>query len=439
MAKLFLKTALIISMIMALGAGMTACPQGTVTTGKDGQKRAELQKRMERLDIRYQVLQKDSPPQNDTLVFRRDLSSAQKAIEESDLNMAERHITEAEAWMDNARPRYYQSHKSRIVSGQGEESPDELMEEAEFYLSRARSEDAAGNDWEAELFYQAAIEQGRLAITAAQGDPEKALMLVDLAKRMEKIYIAAGQPEKAEDLKSEVSKSLQASIDKLGARIEDRMAGRATGYDLDTLVRKEGAFSLAKQDLNRLNSLRNAIIEQAREYAPGKIEANSYTRKISNWIGKKTTDISNYGKIEPKPADGPAHDREAILKLELAEHNSQYRVGAQSLRGTGLSLKETDIYIREDGSLVVRGELQNFRTEPIYNPKVTIVGQVYADVVDLGYNRFDPLIATSFHIPILGFNADAMERSGMIPPHELVLIFYEDNGIQRKVITRTIR
>ncbi len=401
-------------------------------------KQAELKGRLERLDILYEILLKDDPPQSDTLPFRRTFSRAEKEIKQGELEEASAHIREAEQWILEAREKYYHEHESRIVAGASEEAPDSLMKEAMFFLEKARSEKAEGDQWAADQYFQAAIEQGELSLLAVKRSPGEALKMIELTKNMETIYMEAGKPDRAEESRRRVIQSLNASINVLGRRINDRLEGKAQGFDEKTMEKGGPQLQEAIEELRGLNQTRNRIIAAAEEYAPESIQARDYTAAVSTWISRKKRLQYQKPESAPKTGEEVAHDKDDIIKRELAEHNQLYKQGAEPIKGTGISLRETDIYI-QGKTLIIRGELQNFRTEPILNPRITVVGYVYSEVQDLEYKHFDPLMSTVFHIPISGFNADALQRQGIVPPHQLVLIFEEPNGIKRKVITPTMK
>jgi len=431
--KTFLVTALLAAFC---AAGLYGCPPEQGGSAIKAGQAAGLNEELARLDVRYEVLLKDDPPQAETLSFRKMTADADKALDKGRLDQAGELIEGAREWMDEARPRYYEQHRSRILSGEDGESPEALLEEARFFLEKAGTRKKRGGTWAADIYYDAAIEQGELALLAVKNTPEHSLKLIEMAREVEAVYTEAGDPEGARLSRERVIKSLKVSIDVLGQRITDRIAGRAQGYDSESLEDPE-KLDKAARELMELNDLRNAIIDQAGRFAPGKIEARDYTPAVAGWVNRQRNRRMR-PRREEKKEEPPKHDRRDIIRRELKEHNEKYRQGAESLQGTGISLRQTDIY-QQGATLIIRGELQNFRTMPIMNPKVTVVGYVYSEVIDLKYSSFPPLMRTSFHIPILGFNADALKEQGIIPPHELVLIFEEPNGVTRKVITATIK
>lgn len=421
--------------LLLLGALLGGCPQGSVRAPAEPGQISAVREKLERLDVEYEILLKDDPPQSETVTFRQFMAEADKALDAKNPQKAAELAGEAEKWMEQARARYRADHEAGIKAGTSPETCKDLMDEAMFFVEKARSARKSGGEWKAELYYQAAIEQGELALIVAQRSPEQALELIELAGKMETIYREAGRPEAAKDLKERVIASLQDSINALGKRIEDMIAGRAKGYDRATLMQGGEVFENARRQLQELNDLRNRIIEQAGLYAPGRIEARDYQGSILSWTGNKRREIANPVEND-KPGNTYENDAAEVMKAELRLHNKKYREGAESLQGSGISLKETGI-TNQGSALIIKGELQNLRSEPIYKPRVTVVGYVYGEVVDLGYNRFAPYITTSFQIQIKGFNTEALNTSGVVPPHELVLIFEEDNGLERRVITST--
>ncbi len=432
-----LKTLFVISAIVVLGAALAGCPPKNDRPELSSSERRALEERMRKNDVLYEIILKDDPLQSETLKFRRDSAEAKNALRGGDYDKAERLIGEAEQWVREGRSKYYREHEAKIASGDGGESADGLMEEAVFFKEKALAHQSAGDEWTAEQYFQAAVEQGELALLAAKRDPEKTIMLIELSREMQGIYSAAGRPDQAEASKERVARALQSSLNILADRIEDKLEGRAEGYDEKTLSEGGPAFERAVRRLKAENAKRNALAEAARSYAPGMVQANDYSMAINAWANKWLASYSRKPESKDDKQD-VKHDKDAVLRAALRKHNEKYREPSESIEGTGIALRETGVYTRGE-AVVIRGELQNFRTEPIYNPRVTVVGQVYSEIVDLEYDSFPTLMQVPFHVTLQGFTAEALKTSGLRPEHELVLIFEEKNGVTRMVRTRQFK
>ena len=79
--------------------------------------------------------------------------------------------------------------------------------------------------------------------------------------------------------------------------------------------------------------------------------------------------------------------------------------------------------------------LANYKTVPIYNPRVTLVGGgVMSDVKNLGYPKMNPNIKTTFTLTLKYYTKQAFQNSSSLPAHELLLIYNDQNGKEIKIL-----
>lgn len=421
-------------LLVFMAAGFYACATGSAFKSKvNSEKKAEVVKKLEMLDVQYAILLKDNPSNSDTQPFRKIIAESRKALGKGDTKKALLLADEARVWIDDARRAHYHKHESRIKAGGAGKSARVLMDEAFGFKEKAEAATNEGDHWKSGQYFQAAMEQGELALLASMGSPKQALELIGLAHKMEAIYNAAGKTDQAYQSRQRVIRWLESALATLRGQINAKLSAEAPGYDKATLCSNKEAFGMAAQDLKDLDNLYKKTSEGANKYAPESIRVQDYTPKVNAWSGSRkkicggTLHLSSNGGNEPDP------ERRQILQL-IAAHNKQYKQGVETIDGTGILLVETDVYSR-GGSVVVKGMVQNNKTEPIIKPQVVVTGQMISVCSDLGYESFNPRMKTTFACTLEFYSPDAFQdKGGKVPSHELVLIFKEQNGLERRVI-----
>lgn len=418
---------------LALVAGCAAGQGGGLFGRKnkvDAERKARLAERVRLLDIDWEILLKDDPAQSETIGFRGNLSDANKALAANDLEAAEKAIAAAETWMVDARPRFYREHESRVMAGTSKKTSEQLMASALAFKQKGEQARAAGDQAAAQKYLAAAVEEGELAIASAGRTPQTPESLTRLVEQMSAVYTAAGKPDQSAQLKPRLVRSLQAAIDATGKQIELRLRNNATGFTDAELRKDKATVEKAAAELNGLYDQYRRQAADANAFAPGEVKSNEYGMSIANWTARwrKVHDPQVPNGSEPPPAEDPGPCLAAI-----ALHN-QIKKDAQPIQGSGIVIEETSIAV-EGNQVVIRGKIQNLRNQPILQPRITVTGGVMSKVVDLGYERMNPPHSTTFILPLECFTVEAYNRSmNKIPEHQIVLIFREPGGVERKVI-----
>ncbi|HUT51946.1 MAG TPA: hypothetical protein VM658_01010 [bacterium] len=398
--------------------------------------RAAVEERLRRLEVEYQLLQKDHPPQSETLLFRQNIGDAEAALAGGRLAEADRLTAEAEDWITTARRNYYGRHQSQVMSGAGGEKAEDLMASARTLADKAADLKSQGDDWAVGLYYQAAIEQGELALLARQKDPEQAVELINLAVQLQAIYREAGRPEQARQSNGRVLQYLKSSLAVLDKGIQDCLAGTAPECSQADISAGETVMRNKAKEMAAVNDLSIEIAAESKKLDPAGIPIADESGPINAWtiswqafFNNKKAALANKTPDKIPGKEG----QEQILRANLEKHN-RLKQGAETIQGSGISLEESEVFISGD-AVIIRGKVGNFKTEPIFQPRVTITGQIYSDIIDLGYEAFKPVTNTTFQIQVKGFSADAFNHSlSNLPSHQLLLIYKDAQGREHKVI-----
>ena len=427
-----------VAVALALLAGCAASQGGGLFghPKNNNEHQAKLAERIRLLDIDWEIIRKDDPPQPDTVGFRGSISDANKALAEGRLDAAEKALAEAEAWMAQARPSYYREHESRVVAGSSKETSDQFIASALALKEKGQKAREAGDKAGAQKYFEAAVEEGELAVAAAGRTLQGPYAFTRLVEQMSSIYAAAGHPERSSELRGRLVRSMQDGINASGRQLQERLDNKAPGFDPDTLTKDKAAVDSAIAELNRLNDQYRRQVEYANAFAPGAVRSADYGPSISAWS-------ASWLKVHEPPQlgnPGGNHDHNGqdldIVKqcnAARAAHN-QLKEGAQSIASSGIVLEESEIYT-QGAQVLIRGKVQNLRSQPILDPRITVTGGVMSKVVDLGYTSMSPLHSTTFIVALECYSAEAYNRTmNQVPAHELLLIFKEPNGIERKLI-----
>jgi hypothetical protein len=423
----------ILVLVAVLGALTSACPQSGPIARVSAEEKAAVMEKLRRLEIRYEILQKDEPPQVETLPLRQKIAEVESALEAGDVERASALAEEAGDWLDNAREKYYRRHESRVVAGTSGKSGEDLMNSAELFMQKAREAGNGGDQWASDRYFQAAIEQGELALFTKQKGPDQAAELVALSKRLQAIYRAAGRPEQGNASNQRVVQRLMKSMAELDKTINDCIAGKAQGCERDSLAASEGLFAKKAAELNKLNSLLKKISGEAQSLAPGHISPVDRSASIASWSAGWKGYFNNQWALPTPPKVEPKNDREAELKAMIAKHNL-LKQGAQPIQGSGISVEVKEIYTLGD-SVIIRGKISNYSTEPVFKPRITVTGGVAGEIVDLGYEKFSPQVTTGFQIKLTTLNTEAFIKSmNSLPFYEVLVIYQDLDGKEKKVL-----
>ncbi len=424
--------------IAVLGAGLQACPQKSspqkVVTEKKSFSKDELQKRYERLELRYHVLQKDDPPQQHTLELRNWMVDAKEALKKGDLEKAAAMLDKSEEWMGNAESRYYRAHKEQIVSGASDETGKEIMSEALEHLDRAKKAERDNESWAAEQYYRAAMEHGELAVLAASQSPGDVTELIDIYPSMRKIYNEAGATERAEKTRKEVISHIHSILRQKEQAISNRLSGKTQGYGQASLSRNKDTFD---EKAKKVRELHEEYLELASAAQSGFPEARFQPVDYSKYIAKWIDDWHGFFQGAPPPKETPDKESKSQkLKKKLVEHN-KIKEGAKSIEGSDIVLEELSIYTYE-GAIFIKGKIQNKRSQPIYEPRVVVTGNLMSEVVNIGYYKMSPIFSSTFRVALKHYTQEAfIQNNKVLPSHELMIIFKDEpNGPDKKLIKK---
>jgi hypothetical protein len=422
--------------LVLLGAAGYGCPRDNHPAGSVPD-RAALEERLRRLDVEYQILQKDHPPQADTLLFRQNIGEADTALAEGRLADAARLADQAEDWMAAARRTYYSQHQAQVNSGAAGEKADDLMAAARSFAEKARDLKGQGDQWDSDQYYQAAIEQGELVLLCLQKSPDQAVELIGLAAELQGIYREADKPQQAEQSSDRVVQYLKTTLAALDKNIQDCLSGSiAGGCGRADVSAGETVMRNKAREMENTNGLRLNIAAESKKLVPSGIPVNDESAPINAWSILWQIYFNNkrnsQGNKIPDKAPGKL-GQEQILRAALDKHN-KLKEGAETIRGSGISLEESEIFLSGD-AVIIRGKVGNFKTVPIFHPRLTVTGQVYSDIIDLGYDTFKPNTTTTYQIQVKGFSAEAYNHAlNNLPSHQLLLIYKDDQGREHKVL-----
>jgi hypothetical protein len=424
-----LKKNIMILAVLVMVFGIYGCPLENTDPKVDTTLKAGPEVKLAKLDILYEILLKDHPPQNDTIIFRQKMAEARSATQKGNDLEAQRLADEAEKWILEARSNYYKKHLSDVNFKNIQETPEELYASSQTFKNKALTAQSLGNEWAAKQYYQASIEQGELSLVASKLVPVNSRQVIKLAEDLEVVYKAADRMEEGKKSKEVTFEYIKDDLARNKKEMERRLSGEARGFDTRYLGKCDKTLE-AYAKLNSLNAIIVGSSENAEKYAPDHFRKKNYSADIATW--RKNWEDRCSGKA---PTDDPWKYQDKCVPA-LSAHNSEYKTDAEPASGTGILLKENDVYVRGD-KVFIRGQIQNNRTEPIYNPRITVAGGVMSDVKILPYKTFTPLTTTTFELQLDCFNSEAFYKSGdSIPKHDIVVIFNESTGVVRKVFQR---
>ncbi len=426
MTKNIIKIGLVIAVVGSIFCG---CPRNTapeqIVSEKKSFSKEELQKRYDRLEVRYDIMQKDDPPQQETLEWRNRMVDAKNALKKGELEKAATLIKKSEEWISKAGPRYYRAHQERINSGKAEKSGRQLMTEALDYLETAKNAEKNNKSWTADRYYRAAMEHGELALLTERQSPQQAMELIELYPSMREIYEATGASERAAETRNKVVSHIQTILRNKEQQISNRLSGKAAGYDQKTLSVNKAAFDEKAREVRKLNREYLKLAGAAQSTFPeSRFQPMDYSRYIAKWID----DWHRFFEGAPVKNDEPQKkEKNDELKKKLEKHNRIKR-GAKSIEGSGIVLEELSIFTYGP-AVFIKGKLQNKKSHPIYKPRVVVTGNLMSDVVDIGYYKMSPLLSSTFQMSLKHFTTEAFtQNNNMLPSHELMVIFKDEPG-----------
>jgi hypothetical protein len=308
------------------------------------------------------------------------------------------------------------------------------MNEALDYLDPAKSAERDNESWTARQYYRAAMEHGELAILAARQSPGDVMELIDIYPSMRKIYNEAGATGRAAKTRQEVVSHIHSILRQKEQEISNRLSGKTKGYGQTSLSRNKESFDEKAEKVRELNEeyLELASAAQSR-FPEARFQPVDYSRYITKWVD----DWHGFFQGSPPPKDTPEQtSKSQELQKKLAEHN-KIKQGAKSIEGSGIVLEELSIFTYE-GAIFIKGKIQNRRSQPIYEPRVVVTGNLMSEVVEIGYYKMSPLFSSTFRMPLKQFTQEAfIQNNKVLPSHELMVIFKDEpNGPDKKLIKK---
>jgi hypothetical protein len=389
-----------------------------------------LKERLKWLDLRFEILQKDSPPQTETGFFRVTVAEAKNLLADNKLADAESKITAAEDWLRQNEDRYFFLHKQAISEGKSKEDPAMLWAEAEKFWSRETESFMAGDKDAAGLFCKAGFAEGELAVEAAIASEmttaEKVGYCLKLADRRAKIFDTTG----AEQWKGQAKRLIEVRVEFLSKQLNWCLSGTIPECELITVRQSEADCRKARKLLDDGWKEINDLVKTGNEFYPGKFTAPDLSGPIAAWnnaqdeyFGKLASEKKpEFKDFEAQQAEERAKQMEVINK-----YNRFYCQGqAYDISQYQLKLQKTEIRM-EDKNLVLRILLENNNSEPVYKPRLRLCGGIVSEELDLGYPRFPAKYQASFSVSSTAYILEETSEGELKLPAFWALLIFEDS------------
>ncbi len=404
---------------------------------------ADLERRIAILDIKYEILLKDVPPQTDTMEFRLNMSEARDFIQKGRVSKAVDNVAGAEVWIDQARVDYYQRHVQAVKNERAPKAYEDYRSESMVFLNKSRAAKAEGDTELSRMYLQAAIEQARLGLLFYENKPERIAEYVQAAKRLAAIYNEAGEPDLASEVDAQGYAELQAVISSLQSEITECLDGKSARCQTKVLQPGQEkdirGFRQTRAWLAKRNELLTTITKNTYKYYPNRVPLYDYSAKINSWSSYWEDRWANYSSLPD--SDTPQQE----FEKEQAEQRAAYRKMVQdhnrSYCGGGIpSQNSSDLEVvyqaheLRGNRIVVKGHIKNISDQPIYNPKVTICGEVVSNQERLGFYNLDPDNIGGFALELKQFSVDEFRNFGFKIPQYKIMVLYQDYyGTEHKV------
>jgi len=426
-----------IRLLLLLGAGASlfglwGCGVKKLSL-RHGEERKQLEERLQILQREWEILQKDHPPQNDTVSFRLSLSRAQQDLTEKKLPAARTDLAEAEAWMKEARPRYYQQHQADVQGKATKEDGEALMNAAREFWKQAEVAEAAGRPHERDQYRTAALEEARLAVMAYIGEPERIYDYARLNLELADFERRAGLPSEAGAAAAEGLQAIQEAVADLQKGINRALAGQEEGYQPEQLQKSPEAFEAARTELEHKNQRLLALVERGSGLYPGQVKAEDQSSRIQEWVAPYKQYFQALALQNPFKT--PLGDQ---ARLAQRERERMQKVGVLNQacanavplpKSSGLQLSESLVEPR-GSEMVVKGRVVNNSGQSIFKLQMAVCGDYVATgVIDLNKPTLLNDNQEGFVLPLAEFEqGDFMHHGLKIGPHQLLLIYTDGNN-----------
>ena len=430
-----------IRLVLLLGAGLSVlglwgCGGKKLSLGH-GEERQQLEERLQVLQRDWEILQKDHPPQNDTIGFRLALSRAEQDLADRKLRPAEADLTEGETWMKDARPRYYQQHKADVLGKATREDGESLMAEAREFWKKAAAAETGARLRERDQYRAAALEEAHLAVLAYAGERERIYDYAKLSLELADFYRRAGRESEAQAAAAEGLRTLQEAVADLLAEINRALAGQEEGYQLEQVQKSPEAFEAARTELERKNQRLLTLAERGSALYPGQVKAEDQSLRIQAWaaaLQQYFLVLGQKGRLKSPQGDKEriaARERERMQQVMIL---NQVCANAVPLpKSSGLQVSESLVEPR-GSQIVVKGRVVNNSGESIFKLKMAGCGELVATgLIDLNKPTLLNDNQEGFVLPLADFEqADFVFHDLKIGSHKLMLIYTDAAGKEHR-------
>lgn len=413
----------------ALLAGACAQKQETAKAGPAPDP-AQLNQRLEKIELHWQILQKDNPPLTDTTNLRINLADAKKAMAEKDYALAANKIMDAENWVNQSSSRYYVIHRENLKAGITKEDPKQLWQSAEDFWAKEAGYFMAGNQEYAGWFGNAGFEQAELAAVAAIASDLEAREKVEYCLRLADREARIGNKGGADGWKEEAAKILEKRIQLLSDQINWCLSGTVPVCDLNNVRASRENYLQAKKILDTSWSEIQDLTGFGNQTFSGRFQLPGLEGRIQAWTNEQENFFFKTSRpLSPGPDFEKLQEQERRKQKELvAKYNQLYCPAGEDLVKFNLGLEKTDTKF-EGGTLIFRFRLSNLSPDPIYRPRVRLCGDLVSEEVNLAYDRFPGNFQASFSVVVLAIDYGSSNPGNYaIPPHRLLISFEDSKG-----------
>jgi len=395
---------------------------------------AELQDRLKAIDLRWEILQKDSPPQVDSGAFRFSVGEARNFIAQNKLSEAEPKIAYAEGWLKQNEERYYLAHLKGIKEGQLKEDPALLWNEAEKLWSKEADSFMKENKDAAALYGKAGYEEaglaGEAAIVSELPTAEKINYCFKLWTKHNTVLDDFG----ALEWKNRAKSLIDHRVELLQKQINWCLAGTVPMCDPTAIRVSEDDYHKARKIIeDSWNEEQQLVKIWNQDFPENKYMVTDlgpaiqkWTRELDDYFSKM---VASSKLLTIKDYETQQREERARQKAIVDQYNRLYcSKDSEDLAKLGLRLTASDMKI-ENGKLMLRLLLENQRSEPIFKPRVRLCGGVVSDELDLGYDRFSGNYQASFSITGAAYMIQSEDEKGYkIMPFWGFINFKDERG-----------
>jgi len=397
---------------------------------------AVLQDRLKLIDLRWEILQKDNPPQVDSGAFRFSVAESRNFISQNKLSEAEPKIAYAEGWLNQNEERYYLAHLRGIKEGQLKEDPALLWNEAEKLWSKEADSFMKEDKDAAALYGKAAYEEaglaGESAIVSELPTAQKITYCFKLWTKHNTVLDDFG----ALEWKNRAKSLIDRRVELLQKQINWCLAGTVPMCDPTTIRISEDDYRKARKIIEDSWSEEQQLVKiWNQDFPQNKYMVTDLGPAIQKWT-RELDDYFSKMAASAKPQtikDFETQQREerARQKAIVDQYNRLYcGKDSEDTAKLGLRLTASDMKI-ENGKLMLRLLLENQNSEPVFKPRVRLCGGVVSDELDLGYDRFAGNYQASFSITGAAYMIQSEDEKGYkIMPFWGFITFKDEQGKQ---------